>query len=496
VADPLKEHEFAAPALDMVNRAAAPYLAELSTRPVHDPTCGPLIDDLGGPLSENGVGTLQAIEQLLAVAPRAAVHSSGPRYFHLVMGGATPAAMAGDWLASLLDQDSGLWLASPVATRTETIVLDWLKELFGLPAEFGGVLTPSATFANVTGLAAARSWWADRHGVDVTAHGSAGLPLMPVLTSGLVHASTRKALQILGCGRDTARVFARDDTGRLDLPALEQALAELDGAPAVVVANLGDVNTGDSDPIGELADLTTRYRAWLHVDGAFGLFAAVTPRTAHLAEGVERADSITADGHKWLNVPHESGFSFVKDRSWLYRAFGAWGGAYLPTPDEEEVNYSMLGPESTRRARAFPIWATLRAYGRAGYREMVERHLDVAAHLGALAEAASDLELLAPVQLCVVCFRYRPPGVSESELNDLNTLLGQAILDDGRVSVGTTTYRGMTAFRPTFVNWRTTDADVELLIRIIREIGASIQDRGAQGAGRGSSPDPAGASPR
>lgn len=459
----------------MVAREAEPYLAGLRDRPVHDAAADALLDELDGPLPETGDGAVAAVERLVRIGTGAATHSTGPRFFHFVVGGSTPAAMAGDWTASLLDQVAGLWTASPLATRAETVVLRWLKELFGLPESFGGVLTPSATLAHVAGLACARYWWADKYGVDVTSRGLAGLPAMPVFSSGLVHVSTRKALQILGCGRDTLRTFARDDAGRVDLAAMDAALARA-GGRAVVVANLGEVNTGDSDPIADLADLAERHGAWLHVDGAFGLFAALSPRTAHLARGVERADSVTSDGHKWLNVPYESGFSFVRDRTWLSRAFGSWGAAYLPDADDERINYNMLGPESSRRARALPIWATLRAYGREGHRAMVERHLDVAAHLGRLVDAAPDLELLAPVQLCIVCFRYRPDGVPEERLNDLNARLGEALLADGRVYAGTSTYRGMTVFRPAPLNWRTTKADVERLVDVLRELGAALKD--------------------
>ncbi|GAA4331903.1 pyridoxal phosphate-dependent decarboxylase family protein [Actinomadura luteofluorescens] len=471
--DPLDERDIAGAPLAVVARAAEPYLASLPDRPVHDRAQDPLLDELDGPLPDTGDGAVAAVERLVRIGTRAATHSSGPRFFHFVVGGSTPAAMAGDWAASLLDQAAGLWLTSPLAARAETVVLRWLKELFGLPPGFGGVLTPSATLAHVAGLAAARHWWAAGHGVDVASQGLAGLPAMPVLTSGLVHVSTRKALQILGCGRDTLRTFARDDAGRVDLEAMDAALAGA-GGPAVIVANLGEVNTGDSDPITELADLAERHGAWLHVDGAFGLFAALSPRTAHLAQGVERADSVTADGHKWLNVPYESGFSFVRDPASLSRAFGAWGAAYLPDADEERINYNMLGPESSRRARALPIWATLRAYGRDGYREMVERHLDVAAHLGGLVEAAPDLELLAPVRLCIACFRYRPEGVPEERLDELNARLGEALLADGRVYAGTSTYRGMTVFRPAPLNWRTTKSDVERLVDVLRELGARL----------------------
>ncbi|GAA2101431.1 pyridoxal phosphate-dependent decarboxylase family protein [Actinomadura alba] len=471
MADPLGERDEAAAALNLVGAAAEPYLRSLPDRLVHDRTRDVLLDELDGPLPERGAGAVAGVERLLRVGTEAGTHSAGPRFFHFVVGGATPAAVAGDWITSLLDQASGLWATSPFAARAEGVVLRWLKELFGLPESWGGVLTPSATLAHVSGLACARFWWADRHGVDVTARGLAGLPAMPVLSSGYVHVSTRKALQILGCGRDTLRTFALDDTGRLDLAAMEAALAEI-GGPAVLVGNVGEVNTGDSDPIEPLADLAERYGAWLHVDGAFGMFSALSPRTAHMARGVERADSVTVDGHKWLNVPYESGFSFVRDASLPGRAFGAWGAAYLPDADDEHVNYNMLGPESSRRARALPIWATLYAYGREGYRAMVERHLDVAAHLGGLVEGDPDLELLAPVRLCVVCFRYRPRGVPEERLDDLNARLGAALLADGRVYAGTSTYRGMTVLRPAIVNWRTTVSDIELFVEVVRELGA------------------------
>jgi glutamate/tyrosine decarboxylase-like PLP-dependent enzyme len=475
MADALHEQDRAADALELVAKAARSYLDALPARPVHDKAADILLDRLDGPLPEEGRGTLDAVDELLAVGARAATHSSGPRFFHFVVGGSTPAAQAGDWITALLDQVAGLWVASPFATRAETVVLRWLKDLFGLPASYGGVLTPSATFANLTGLACARYWWARRHGVDVTSDGLAGLPRMPVLSSGYVHPSSRKALQILGSGRDTVQVFARDDAGRLDLAAMDRALAAIDG-PAVLIGNAGDVNTGDFDPIADLADLAERHGAWLHVDGAFGLFAACSPRTAQLVAGVERADSIAADGHKWLNVPYESGFAFVRDPHLLGLAFGGWNARYLEAEGDVDINYNSLGPESSRRARALPIWATLQAYGRQGHRAMVERHLDLAQRLGRLVEEAPDLELLAPVRLCVVCFRYRPPGVPESELDDLNQRLGAALLADGRVFAGTTVYRGMTALRPAIVNWRTTEPDIDLLVRVVREVGGDTLD--------------------
>ncbi|GAA1337731.1 pyridoxal phosphate-dependent decarboxylase family protein [Saccharothrix algeriensis] len=473
--DPLISRDDAAEVLGAVARAAGPYLDALPHLPVRDPAHAGLLEQLGGPLPEDGDGAVAAIADLLRIGTRAATHSSGPRFFHFVVGGSTPAAQAGDWVTSLLDQAAGLWLTSPFAARAEAVVLRWLKELLGLPAAWGGVLTPSATFANLTGLACARHWWAERHGVDVTADGLAGLPRMPVFSSGYVHASSRKALQLLGLGRDNVRAVARDDAGRLDPAALDRALAG--SGPAVLIANAGEVNGGDFDPVDAMADLAERHGAWLHVDGAFGLYAALSPRTAHLVRGVERADSVAADGHKWLNVPYESGMAFVRDASALGRAFGTWNAAYLPEPDDEFVNYNNLGPESSRRARALPIWAALRAYGRSGHRAMVERHLDLARHLGGVVERSADFELLAPVTLFVVCFRYRPAGVPADGLDDLNRRLGEELVADGRVYAGTTVYRGVVALRPAIVNWRTTTEDVDLLVSVLREIGARLTGR-------------------
>ena len=305
--------------------------------------------------------------------------SAGPRFFHFVIGGSTPAALAADWVVPLLDQNAFVRASSRLADAAETVALDWLRELVGLPPGWGGALTASATFANFTGLALATHWWAERHGVDVTSAGLAG----PAPDAGAVRrlraSQRRKALQLLGHGKDTVEVFVRDDVGRIDLAGVRRRLGELDGAPAVLAATAGEPNAGDFDPLADLADLAEEFGAWLHVDAAFGLFAALSPRTAHLTAGIERADSIAADAHKWLNVPYESGFALVREPDRLGPAFGMPGAAYLPGPDDPRGGYGLLGPESSRRARALPIWATLAAYGRAGYQALVERHCDLAA---------------------------------------------------------------------------------------------------------------------
>jgi glutamate/tyrosine decarboxylase-like PLP-dependent enzyme len=445
------------------------YLAGLDDVPVLEDSGA--ASQLGGSLPDEGSGAAAALQELLAASP-AATRSQGPRFFHFVTGGVTPAAFGADWLTTLLDQNSFSWVSSPFGARLESVAVDWLKELFELPSDWSGVLTTGATTANFTGLAAGRRWWAGRHGVDVDSVGLAGLPPVPIFSSGYIHSSAIKALGMLGLGRDTVRTFARDEVGRLDAEGLERALADLGGAPALLIGNAGDVNSGDFDPIDVLADLAERYGAWLHVDGAFGLFARLAPGAAELAAGVERAHSVIADGHKWLNVPYDCGFAFVRvDTAELERTF-ALAGAYLPSDDKP--NFGYRGPEASRRARALAVWATLRAYGRSGYREMVERHLALAQRLAGRVEAAPDLELLAPAKLNIVCFRSRPPGAAEEQLDDLNARLGDAIVEDGRVYAGTTVYGGRTALRPAIVNWRTREEDVDFFVDVVRELATRL----------------------
>jgi glutamate/tyrosine decarboxylase-like PLP-dependent enzyme len=471
--DPIADVRAAIEPLTIVHGAAGPYLAALDGLPAFDPSTLPLLDDLDGPLPPHGEGAVSAIERLTRIGMTTATQSSGPHFYHFVIGGSTPAAMAADWLVSLLDQNAFARPSSAFATRVEDIAIRWLVELFDLPESWGGALVASATFGNFTALGCATHWWAEQHGVDSTSQGLTGLPRMPVLSGGFVHASARKALQMLGHGKDTVEVYARDAVGRVDIDAMDARLTAL-GEPAIIIANAGEVNAGGFDPLNELADLAERHGAWMHVDGAFGAFAALSPRTSHLVAGMERAQSIAADAHKWLNVPYESGFALIAQPERLGRAFGMPGAAYLPDPSGPQAGYGAFGPESSRRARALPIWATLAAYGRDGYRAIIERHLDLAQHLAALVDQSSDMERLAEVPLCIVCFRYRPEGVAEADLDDLNRRLGVALLADGRVYAGTTVYEGHVALRPAMTNWRVTEADVTDFVDVVREIGSRL----------------------
>jgi len=461
------------PVLRLALERASDYLAGLDDRPALAPDVEERLRPFAGSLPEHGHGAMEAVRLLAEHGLPAATTTAGPKFFHFVVGGVTPAAFGADLLTALLDQPAYAWASSPLGVHLEVLALRWLRELFELPAEWTGVMTTGATMANFVGLAAARQWWGESHGRDPSRDGLAGMPPVPVFSSGHIHASALKCLAMLGIGRDAVRIAGSGPAGRLDAAALDRGLRELGGAPAIVIANAGEVNAGEYDPIREMLDIARRHGAWLHVDGAFGLFARISPRTRHLTDGVDEADSVTVDGHKWLNVPYDCGFSFVRDVGLLKRAF-AYSADYLPGPDDPRPNFGSVGPESSRRARALAVWATLQAYGRAGHRHIVEHHLDLAQYLGARVDREPHFERLAPVQINIVCFRYNPGGLDESTLDALNERLGRALLEDGRVFAGTTKFEGRVAFRPAISNWRTREADVDLLVDVLDELGAAL----------------------
>jgi glutamate/tyrosine decarboxylase-like PLP-dependent enzyme len=469
VPDPLTDLDDLAAVLRLAEREAEAYLAAIDEAKVRPPG----ETRVEGDLPAEGSGAVQALTELIAIAQEGATRSGGPRFFHFVMGGVTPAALGADWLTSTLDQVAFNWISSPLAARLEQVSLAWLKDLFGLPGDWSAVITTGATTANMVGLGSARRWWGKQHGVDVDAQGLAGLPPMPIFASGYLHASAVKALGMLGLGRGQAKILTQDAAGRLAVPALAGALRSLHGKPAVVIATAGDVNTGDFDPLSDIAALCREHGAWMHVDGAFGLFAALSPKTQGLTKGVEAADSVAVDGHKWLNVPYDTGFAFVRDPT-IHAGVFAASAAYLGAEATARPVFGDLAPEMSRRARGLAVWATLRAYGRNGYRVMVERHLALAQRVARQVDEAPDLERLADIPLNVVCFRFHPSGVPDGALDELNRKLGAMVLEDGRVYFGTTEYAGKVAFRPAIVNWRTGEDDVDLIVRVVRELGARL----------------------
>lgn len=467
--DPLELRDELTEALAFAAHSASTYLDGIGDERLLAPGAEDELEAWGGELPEDGSGALDALRELAALADRNATRSSGPRFFHFVMGGGTPAALGADWLASAYDQVAYAWASSPLAATMERVATAWLRDLFELPAEFSGTLVSGATMANFSALAAARSWWGEQHGANADEDGIASLPQAPVFSSGYLHPSAQQAVGMLGLGRGRTRILSRDGVGRLDLEALERELDALGGAPAIVIANAGEVNAGDFDPLADVAEVARARNAWLHVDGAFGLFARLAPESRHLTDGIERADSIAADAHKWLNVPYDCGFVFVRDPARLAAAFTV-GAPYLPADDDPHPNFGMLTPENSRRARGLAVWAALRAYGRAGHRAMVERHLRLARGLAERINSEPDLERLAEVPLNIVCFRANPDWANAADLDELNRVLGAELLADGRVFCGTTTYDGKVAFRPAIVNWQTTESDVQMIADVVIEL--------------------------
>ncbi|MFL5762104.1 MAG: pyridoxal phosphate-dependent decarboxylase family protein [Thermomicrobiales bacterium] len=464
-------------ALDRVHELAREYVRDLPNRRVGRLLeTDELTDAFDEPLPEHSSDPVAAIEDWFKRADPGIVASPGPRFFGFVVGGATPAALAGDWLASAIDQNGGLWPASPASAVTELAVIRWLKELFGLPSAWVGVLTSGATMANLVGLAAARQWAGRQLGFDPAVDGLGGHPPIPVLSSQAIHSSAVKALGNLGLGRSSVRKVAAPG-GEVNLAAFEKELEQLDG-PVIVIANAGEVNTGQFDKIDAIADLCQLHPggAWLHVDGAFGLFAAASPGLQYLVAGIERADSVASDGHKWLNVPYDCGFAFVRDESALRATFSAKGPYTAGSAGWDADDFS---PDMSRRFRGLAAWCALKAYGRDGYRALVERCVENATAFASWVDETPGLELMNAERvrqspLNCVCFRFTPAGLEPEATNAFNRAAVAAIQDDGRAFVTGTVWEGKAAIRAAFDNWATTLADVEILESVADDVGAKL----------------------
>ena len=385
--------------------------------------------------------------------------SAGPRYLGFVTGGATPAALAGDWLASAYDQNPTAGIDSS-APDLEREAIGWLRELFGLDTAQQGTFVSGATLSNFVGLALAREWLGERKGVHVAEAGVAALGPVRVL-SGAPHSSIYKALSMLGIGRQAVQPIAKQP-GRetVDLGQLEAALQQLGGEPAIVVANAGTVNTVDFDDLAAIAALRERYPFLLHVDAAFGAFAALSPAHAHLTTGLDLADSICIDLHKWLNVPYDSAVQFTRRRDLQVRVFQN-AAAYLGMPGDNP-DFVHLTPENSRRLRALAAWFALSAYGREGHAEIVQRNIACARDLGERIGKESRLRLLAPVRMNVVCFTLaQDPGEAR-----IQTLV-RVLRDAGEVFMTPSVYEGVWCLRAAFSNWRTTHEDVERVMQAL-----------------------------
>jgi glutamate/tyrosine decarboxylase-like PLP-dependent enzyme len=443
------------------------YLEELQTRsvaPSKDAVAR--LAGLDVPLPNDAASSLSVLQELDELGSPATMGMAGPRFFGFVIGGSLPVALAADWLATAWDQNSGLFNVTPVTAVLEQIALRWLLDVLRLPPESAGAFVTGTTVAHFTALAGARHALLARAGWNVEADGLFGAPPITVVVGDEAHPTLFKALGMLGLGRNRVVSVPVDRQGRMRADALP-AMTPL----TIVCAQAGNVNTGSFDPVAEICARAHerggggRGGAWVHIDGAFGLWARVAPSRAHLVEGIEGADSWATDAHKWLNVPYDSGVAFVRDCDSL-RAAMAISAEYLPTTSQHR-NPSDFTPELSRRGRGVDVWAALRSLGRTGLSELVERNCRQARRF-AQALAAAGYRVLNDVVLNQVLVSFGEPEVTNRVIAEIQA--------DGTCWCGGTVWQGHTALRISVINWATTDGDVERSIEAMLRIAARHRD--------------------
>ncbi len=398
-------------------------------------------------------------------------NSVNARFYAWVIGGSLPSALAADWLTSTWDQNAGLYSVSPASAIVEEAVGAWLKSLFRLPSHTTFALVTGCQMAHTTCLAAARTWLLKNHGWDVEQQGMSGSPQIRVFCGGR-HGSIDRTLRLLGFGSQSLTELRVDSSGALAAAALEEALRDLNGQPAIVLLQAGDVNTGSFDDFETLIPIARRYGAWTHVDGAFGLYATASPRFEHLVRGMDQAHSWATDGHKWLNVPYDCGYAFVAEPE-AHRASMTYQASYL-THQNAARDPMDWNPEFSRRARGFATYAALRELGRQGVQELVERCCDCAGELVAgLGELEGVTVLCAPViNQGLVSF----PDPSGAISNDWNDAMIAAIAAEGTAFFsGTTTAEGRRAMRVSVSNWQTSHEDVIRTVAAVKRVLAKLR---------------------
>jgi aromatic-L-amino-acid decarboxylase len=457
-------------ALERAAEHAFAFLDSLDTRSVATTvTLDELRNRLARPLADRGVPATQVIDELVADADPGILGSQGGRFFSWVIGGGTPAAMAADWLTTVWDQNAGIYACGPAASVVEEVAGAWLKELFGLPPETSVGFVTGTQMAHMTCLAAARHAVLRDRGWDVETKGLAGAPAIRVLANADRHGSVDRAVRFIGLGSEAIQPLQPDDAGRVQPEVLRAAL-DASSDPAIVVLQAGELNLAAFDPFEELAPMARAAGAWTHVDGAFGLWARTSPKHRDLARGIELCDSWTTDGHKYLNVPYDSGMAFVRDAQ-AHRAAMTLSTSYLPAGGaaRDQIDWN---PEFSRRARGFATYAALRELGREGVAELVER---TCRHAQALTQGIGALpgaELIAASGLNqgLVRFLASAPDATDDDHDRRTDEVIAQINDTGEALFGGVTWRGRRAMRVSACNWRTTDSDVARTIEAARGV--------------------------
>jgi len=439
------------PLLKIAAERAARYLETIGDRRV-GPSQGDTasLEKLGGDLTDEGADPETILDLLDRVGSPATMAVMGRRFFGGVIGGSLPVTVAAHWLADAWDQNACLFELSPVGAYLEDVVLAWLIDLFGLPPEAGGALVVGTQTAHVTALAAARHALLSRLGWEVEQDGLFGAPPITVVVGEEAHATLFKALALLGLGRRRVMTVPVDSQGRMraaEIPKLS--------GPAIICAQLGNVNSGCCDRLDELGDVARDSGAWVHVDGAFGLWASTAPARRHLTAGLELADSWATDGHKWLNTPQDCGIAIVRNREALLAAMAVSGAYYGQPAGRDPMRWC---PDSSRRARAIELWAALRYLGRRGIGEQIERTCQLAARFAA-GLRRSGHEILNEVVLNQVLVSFGA--------NDLTDRVIKTIQDDGICWCGGTTWRGRRAMRISISSWATTESDIDICVEAV-----------------------------
>jgi glutamate/tyrosine decarboxylase-like PLP-dependent enzyme len=448
---------------------ALDYLHSLPTRRVGSTASrDALMAALGTPLTQDGESPEAVIDLLAAQAPTGAVACNSPRYFGFVIGGATPVSLAADWLVSTWDQNAGIYVISPLVAVAEEVAGDWLLDLFDLPRESGVGFVTGCQMANLTCLAAARHGVLRRVGWDVEADGLQGAPRINVVASAESHITIDVALRYLGLGTKCIQRVEADAQGRMKPEALRTLLDKLEG-PTIVCAQAGNVNTGAFDPLREIGEICNARGVWLHIDGAFGLWAraSATARTRDLADGIELADSWATDAHKWLNVPYDCGVALVKSRE-DHRAAMTSSAAYLIQTQGAERDAVDWVPDFSRRARGVPVYANLRALGRAGIADLVDRLCARARQMAAGLAEERGVVILNDVVLNQVLVRF-------GDDDELTRRVVTGVQEDGTCWLSGTNWQGKAAMRISVSNWATTGQDAERSVAAIRAVWKKIR---------------------